>query len=91
LSIKIRVLHGPIQMNADLIIYTGEHCHLCEQAKELLIPLLQQKGLVLREVNIDSNETLKERYGLRIPVVLLPDGHEKGWPFTAAQISRLLG
>ena len=78
-------------MNAELIIYTGDHCHLCEQAKELLRPLLEQKGVALREVNIVADAALQERYGLRIPVILLPDGREKGWPFTAAQISRLLG
>jgi len=77
-------------MNNELVIYTGDQCHLCEQAKTLLSPLLEQKGLDLKEVNIDSDEVLKERFGLRIPVVLLPNGQEKGWPFTAAQIIRLL-
>jgi len=78
-------------MSAELIIYTGDYCHLCEHAKELLRPLLEQKGLVLREVNIGADKALKDRFGLRIPVVLLPDGREKGWPFTAVQISHLLG
>ncbi len=78
-------------MSDELIIYTGDYCHLCEHAKELLRPLLAQKGLVLREVSIGGDKVLKDRYGLRIPVVLLPDGREKGWPFTAAQISHLLG
>ena len=78
-------------MSAELIIYTGDYCHLCEDAKELLRPLLEQKGLVLREVSIGSDKALKDRYGLRIPVVLLPDGREKDWPFTAAQISHLIG
>jgi hypothetical protein len=42
------------------------------------------------EVNIQESEDLKQRYGTRIPVVALPDGREKGWPFTVAQIVRLL-
>ena len=73
-----------------LILYTGDGCHLCEQAKSLLYPLLTAKGWQLREVNIQDNDSLKERYGVRIPVVALPDGREKGWPFTAAQIARML-
>ena len=77
-------------MNDELVIYTGDKCHLCEQAKALLVTVLEQSGLDLKEVDIDSDETLKERYGLRIPVLLLPNGQEKGWPFTAAQIMRLL-
>lgn len=78
-------------MKGELVIYTGNQCHLCEQAKTLLLPVLEQSGLDLKEVNIGSDEVLKERYGLRIPVVLLPNGQEKGWPFTEAQIIRLLG
>jgi len=77
-------------VNDELVIYTGDQCHLCEQAKALLVPVLEQSGLDLKEVDIDSDEMLKERYGLRIPVLLLPNGQEKGWPFTAAQIMRLL-
>jgi hypothetical protein len=41
-------------------------------------------------VNIQDSEDLGQRYGIRIPVVALPDGREKGWPFTAAQIARML-
>lgn len=74
----------------QLIIYTGPNCHLCEQAKAILYPLMSERGLTLQEVNIQQTEDLKQRYGIRIPVVALPDGREKGWPFTAAQIARML-
>ena len=78
------------KVNPEIIIYTGRQGHLCDQAKDILLPLLKLKGLSLREVDITGDETLQEKYGLRIPVVALPNGHEKGWPFTAAQIMRLL-
>ncbi|MCS5582589.1 MAG: glutaredoxin family protein [Pseudomonadales bacterium] len=73
-----------------LTIYTGHNCHLCEQAKAILYPLMTEKGWSLVEVNIQGDESLKEKYGIRIPVVALSSGDEKGWPFTAAQIGRLL-
>lgn len=73
-----------------LTIYSGPSCHLCEQAKAILYPLLTEKDWELVEVNIQDNESLKEKYGIRIPVVALPNGDEKGWPFTAAQIGRML-
>jgi len=73
-----------------ITLYTGPNCHLCEQAKAILYPLLTEKGWALIEVNIQDNESLKEKYGIRIPVVALPNGDEKGWPFTAAQIGRML-
>jgi len=42
------------------------------------------------EVNIQQDDALLEKYAIRIPVVALANGDEKGWPFTAAQIGRLL-
>ena len=56
----------------------------------MLYPLLTEKGLCLVEVNIQTDAELQEKYGVRIPVVALANGEEKGWPFTAAQIGRLL-
>lgn len=84
-------LLGAVPLVNQLILFTGPNCHLCEQAKTILYPLLTEKGWVLLEVNIQDDEALKEKYGIRIPVVVLPNGDEKGWPFTAAQIGRLLG
>ena len=78
-------------MVRQLTVYTGPNCHLCEQAKAILYPLLTEKGWQLAEIDIQGDEMLREKYGIRIPVVILPDGREKGWPFTAAQISRMLG
>ena len=74
----------------QIILYTGPNCHLCEQAKAVLYPLLTERGLQLVEVSIQTDAVLQEKYGIRIPVVALVNGEEKGWPFTAAQIGRLL-
>jgi len=81
---------GAVLLVKRLTIYSGPNCHLCEQAKAILYPVLTEKGWELVEVNIQDDERLKEKYGIRIPVVALPNGDEKGWPFTAAQIGRML-
>jgi len=73
-----------------LTIYSGPNCHLCEQAKAILYPLLTENDWELVEVNIQGDESLKEKYGIRIAVVALPNGDEKGWPFTAGQIVSLI-
>lgn len=83
-------LLGAVRLGNSLLIYTGPNCHLCEQAKALLYPLLAERGMRLVEVNIQTDAGLKAKYGIRIPVVVLANGEEKGWPFTAAQIGRLL-
>lgn len=77
-------------MDNLLTLYSGADCHLCEQAKELLYPVIESQGWRLRTVNIGGDDELIRRYGTRIPVVVLPDGQEKGWPFSAGQIRRLL-
>lgn len=73
-----------------LTLYTGTGCHLCDQARALLLPLLAAAGWQLREISITGNAELERRYGVRIPVVATADGRDKGWPFTAGQIRRLL-
>lgn len=77
-------------MTAQLKLLTGPNCHLCEQAKSILYPLLTERQLGLIEINVRDDKQLFARYGLQIPVILFADGSEKGWPFTAAQIARLL-
>ena len=77
-------------MNKEIILISGANCHLCEQAKEMLNPLLEAKNIQLKVLNVREDRALFEQYGLRIPVVVFADGSEKGWPFTAAQIARMI-
>ncbi len=79
-----------MKMDNKITLISGPNCHLCDQAKDILYPLLEAKNIQLEEQNVAENAALFDQYGLRIPVVLFPDGSEKGWPFTAAQISRLI-
>ena len=77
-------------MNHILTLYTGPRCHLCDQAKSLIYPVLQGTDWILQEINITGDEDLKDRYGIRIPVMAVPDGREKGWPFTQGQVKQLI-
>jgi len=52
-------------------LYTRPGCHLCEEAKAKIAPLLREFGATLREVNIDEDPVLKERYGTDIPVIFI--------------------
>jgi glutaredoxin len=55
----------------DITLYTRPGCHLCEEAKAAIAPLLREFGAVLCEVNIDEDPVLKERYGWDIPVIFI--------------------
>lgn len=60
-------LAGPL----DVTLYTRPGCHLCEEAKAQIDPLLRRAGARLREVNIDADAVLRERYGADVPAILL--------------------
>lgn len=55
----------------DVTLYSRPGCHLCEEAKAAIAPLLREVGAVLREVNIDEDAALKERYGWDVPVIFI--------------------
>lgn len=55
----------------DVTLYTRPGCHLCEEAKAAITPLLREFGAVLHEVNIDQDAVLKARYGWDIPVIFI--------------------
>jgi glutaredoxin len=55
----------------DITLYSRPGCHLCEEAKAAIAPLLREFGAALREVNIDEDAILKERYGWDIPVIFI--------------------
>ena len=55
----------------EITLYTRPGCHLCEEAKAAIAPLLAEFGATLREVNIDEDPVLRERYGWDIPVLFV--------------------
>lgn len=55
----------------EVTLYTRPGCHLCEEAKAAMMPLLREFGASLREVNIDEDPVLRERYGWDVPVIFL--------------------
>lgn len=55
----------------DVTLYSRLGCHLCEEAKAAIAPLLREFGATLREVNIDEDIILKERHGWDIPVIFI--------------------
>jgi glutaredoxin len=55
----------------DVTLYTRPGCHLCEEAKTAIAPLIREFGASLHEVNIDKDAVLEERYGWDIPVIFI--------------------
>ena len=55
----------------EVTLYTRPGCHLCDEAKAQIAPLLRGAGATLREVNIDADPILRARYDLDVPVIFL--------------------
>jgi len=72
----------------NLVLYSRDECHLCEQAMALLAHL----GLAafVREVDIEADVDLLGRYCLRIPVLRDARGRELDWPFDLVGLQAFL-
>jgi glutaredoxin len=55
----------------EVTLYTRPGCHLCDEAKAAITPLLREFRAPLRQVNIDLDAELAEKYGWDIPVVFI--------------------
>jgi glutaredoxin len=55
----------------EITLYAREGCHLCEEARTQIAPLLAEFGATLREVDIDDDPILHDRYTNDVPVIFL--------------------
>ncbi|MFZ0581823.1 MAG: glutaredoxin family protein [Candidatus Acidiferrales bacterium] len=55
----------------DITMYMREGCHLCEEAKATMVPLLAEFGAKLHEVDIDDDPILLDRYTNDVPVIFV--------------------
>jgi glutaredoxin len=55
----------------EITLYTREGCTLCEEARAAIMLLLKECGAKLREVDIDDDPVLLERYTNDVPVIFL--------------------
>jgi len=53
----------------DVTLYSKAGCHLCDEAKAAIAPLLREFRATLREIDIAGDATLMERFGCDIPVI----------------------
>lgn len=52
-------------------LYSRTGCHLCEQMLEQLAALPVAQGIEVEVADVDRDPALRERYGHKIPVLLL--------------------
>lgn len=59
---------------STFIFLTRSSCELCDEARPIVARLVTRFGGAIEEVDIDANEAYLGEFGLRIPVLLTPEG-----------------
>ena len=59
--------------SVEVVVYTRQGCGLCRTAERLVAA--EARGASVRHVDVDDDEQLVRRYGVRVPVVAV-DGVE---------------
>lgn len=72
----LRWLTGAESAPREVVMYTRQGCHLCDDAWALLERAAARHRLTLSKVDVDSDPAPVERYGLCVPVVVI-DGQER--------------
>lgn len=75
----------------NYILYSTDHCHLCEMAENILAHQLNADEHSVEVEDIANDDLLLARYGIRIPVLLdLQSKAELQWPFDAQAVSEFV-
>ncbi len=65
---------------ADLVLYSTDACHLCEQALDMLLGMSELAGRQLEVIDIAADDDLVARFGESIPVLQI-GASRLYWPF----------
>jgi hypothetical protein len=60
---------------ATVVLYSRPGCHLCDEARVVILDVRAAVPFAFDEVNIESDDGLVRDYGIRIPVITI-DGEE---------------
>jgi len=55
---------------ATLTLLVRAYCHLCDEMRDAVLPLVAKAGVSLREIDVDTDPALEARWGEQVPVLL---------------------
>jgi glutaredoxin len=83
-------LRRPASPGPDVVMYTRQGCHLCEQAWEILQAAQKKYAFRLSQVDVDTDAALAEAFGLQVPVVTVDGDVRFRGQLNAVLLHRLL-
>ncbi len=54
----------------ELTLLTRAYCHLCDEMRDALRPIVSSTGARVTEIDVDSDAALEARFGDLVPVLL---------------------
>ena len=54
-----------------LVLYSRPRCHLCDEAKPIVMEAARRHGVLVEERNVEDDPRWEEAYGSQIPVAFL--------------------
>ncbi|MFC8731894.1 glutaredoxin family protein [Luteimicrobium sp. NPDC057192] len=73
-----------------VVLYVREGCHLCEDARAVVVGACAEAGERYVEQDVDADPALREEYGELVPVVTV-DGVRQGyWRLDGERVRRAL-
>ena len=77
-------------MPIRVTILSREDCHLCDVVYRIATQLQSELHIETRKVPIESDKVLMERYGTRVPVVLLDEVEHLAGNVTEGELRRAI-
>jgi len=73
-----------------LTLLSKPGCHLCDDARKIVLEVAGERGLAIEERNILDDEQLLAEYAEEIPVLLIDDRVHQIWRIDPERLGRAL-
>jgi glutaredoxin len=77
-------------MTPKLILYSRRDCCLCDEMKTVIARVAEKTALQLVEIDVDSDDELKAKYGSDVPVLFIDGRKAFKYRLTTADLKRKL-
>jgi len=74
----------------DVLVYSRKGCHLCDVVKDQLAQLERGNNFKWREVDIDTDTELKQKYNDEVPVIFIDGRKAFKYPMDSNQFLKTL-
>lgn len=82
--------HNVMSMPVRMTIFSRDDCHLCRVVYRIAMHLQAELNIETSQVDIEGDRILMERYGARVPVILLDEVEHFAGKVTEGELRRAI-